>query len=76
LSAAATVDKERASMINALTEQLSAALAEFTGTTRLYELSIGEGEAAGALLVEAFAAEDAVDEVGTRDVIALSTSVA
>lgn len=59
-------------MINALTEQLSAALAEFSGTTRLIELSI-DG-AAEALLVEAFAADDAIDEVGVRDVIALSTS--
>jgi type VI secretion system secreted protein VgrG len=64
-------------MINALTEQLSAALAEFSSTTRLYELTIGEpgrSEAGSALLVEAFAAEDAVDEVGVRDVIALSAS--
>jgi uncharacterized protein involved in type VI secretion and phage assembly len=61
-------------MIHALMEQLSAALAEFSGTTRLYELTIGEGEQAGALLVEAFAAEDVVDEVGARDVVALSTS--
>jgi len=59
-------------MINALTEQLGAALAAFSGTTRLLELSI-DG-AAGALLVEAFAADDAIDEVGVRDVIALSTS--
>jgi uncharacterized protein involved in type VI secretion and phage assembly len=61
-------------MINALMEQLSAALAEFSGTARLYELTIGEGEAAGAMLVEAFAAEDAIDEVGVREVIAVSTS--
>lgn len=59
-------------MINALTEQLSAALVEFSGTTRLLELSI-DG-AADALLVEALAADEAIDEVGVRDVIALSTS--
>jgi Rhs element Vgr protein len=62
-------------MINALTEQLSAALAAFSSTTRLYELTIGEAGRNSALLVEAFAAEDAVDEVGVRDVIALSASV-
>jgi Rhs element Vgr protein len=64
-------------MINALTEQLSAALAAFSSTSRLYELTIGDAgrrDASGALLVEAFAAEDAVDELGARDVIALSTS--
>jgi len=59
-------------MINALTEQLGAALAAFSSTTRLYALTIGELE--DGLLVEAFAAEDAVDEIGARDVIALSTS--
>jgi type VI secretion system secreted protein VgrG len=58
-------------MINALTEQLSAALAAFSGTTRLYELTLGEADS--DLLVEAFAAEDAVDEVGARDVIVLSS---
>src|SRR4051794_20941674 len=64
-------------MINALMEQLAAALAEFSSTTRLYELTIGDpgrGDAAGAMLVEAFAAGDAVAELGARDVIALSTS--
>jgi hypothetical protein len=41
---AGSVDKEHHSvMINALTEQLSAALAEFSSTTRLYELTIGDG---------------------------------
>ena len=59
-------------MIKALTEQLGTALAEFPGTTRLLELSI-DG-AADALLVEAYAAEDAIDAVGVRDVIALSTN--
>jgi type VI secretion system VgrG family protein len=64
-------------MIDALTEQLRAALAEFSSTTRLYALTIGEAGRRGtedALLVEAFAAEDAVDEVGARDVIVLSTT--
>jgi Rhs element Vgr protein len=56
-----------------LIEEVSAALAEFSGTTRLIHLSIGEPDEYG-LLVEAFAAEEAVQEVGLRDVIALSTS--
>jgi len=59
-------------MTNALTEQLGAALAAFSSTTRLYELTIGEADS--NLLVEAFVAEDAVDELGARDLIALSTS--
>lgn len=60
-------------MANALIEEVSAALAEFSGTTRLIDLRIGERDEYG-LLVEAFAAEEAVQEVGLRDVIALSTS--
>lgn len=64
-------------MSAALTEQLSAALAEFSSTTRLYELTIGDGGAgpgSAALLVEAFSARDAVHAIGARDVIVLSTS--
>jgi type VI secretion system secreted protein VgrG len=49
------------------------ALAQFSSTTRLYALSIGDGDADG-LLVEAFAADDAVQGIGARDVIAVSTS--
>ncbi len=60
-------------MIETLTEQLGAALAAFSGATRLYELTIGEDDS--SLLVEAFVADDAVDDVGVRDVIVLSTSV-
>jgi type VI secretion system secreted protein VgrG len=59
-------------MIKSLTEQLGAALAEFSSTSRLYELTIGDAES--SLLVEAFAAEDAVDDIGVRDVIALAAS--
>ena len=59
-------------MINAFTEQLGTALAAFSSTTRLYALTIGAADS--GLLVEAFAAEDAIDELGARDVIALSTS--
>ncbi|MBD8528680.1 MULTISPECIES: type VI secretion system Vgr family protein [unclassified Massilia] len=64
-------------MTIALVRQLTDALAEFSSRSRLYELTIGEGNsgpAAGTLLVEAFAASDAVQEVGYRDVIVLSTS--
>lgn len=60
-------------MANALIEEVSAALAEFSGASRLIDLRIGERDEYG-LLVEAFAAEEAVQEVGLRDVIALSTS--
>ncbi len=55
-----------------LTDQIFAALAEFSSASRLYELKIGESEETG-LLVEAFVADEAVQEVGARDVIALST---
>jgi Rhs element Vgr protein len=58
-------------MATSLTEQLTAALAQFSSDTRLYELTIGDS---GGLLVEAFAADDGVQEIGVRDVIALSTS--
>ncbi len=55
-----------------LTDQIFAALAEFSSASRLYELEIGQSEETG-LLVEAFVADEAVQEVGARDVIALST---
>ncbi|MEX5748310.1 type VI secretion system Vgr family protein [Massilia sp. X63] len=55
-----------------LTDQIFAALAEFRSASRLYRLQIGEDEESG-LLVEAFLADDALQEVGFRDVIALST---
>jgi type VI secretion system VgrG family protein len=72
------LEREISPMINALTEHVTTALAQFSSTTRLYELTIGEGGAelgSGSLLVEAFAADDAVNELGARDVIALCTSV-
>jgi type VI secretion system secreted protein VgrG len=59
-------------MSNALTDQVVAALAEFSGASRLYELTLGDREDS-TLMVEAFVADDAVQEVGTREVIALST---
>ncbi|MES3021095.1 MAG: type VI secretion system tip protein TssI/VgrG [Pseudomonadota bacterium] len=59
-----------------LTDQIKSALAQFSSTTRLYELTLGAAGAdfgAGGLLVEAFAADDQVQGVGGRDVIVLST---
>ncbi|MGX4640734.1 type VI secretion system Vgr family protein [Massilia sp. SYSU DXS3249] len=65
-------------MHTALADQVTAALAEFSSASRLYELTIGEGGTgylSQALLVEAFSASDAIHEIGARDVIVLSTSV-
>ena len=59
-------------MSTALTDDIFAALAEFSSATRLYELKIGDRQAS-PLMVEAFVAEDGIQEIGTRDVIALST---
>ena len=56
-----------------------AALAGFDSATGLYALRIGDGESdlpGGELMVEAFVADDAVQGLGVRDVIALSTSAA
>ena len=64
-------------MTYALTEKITTALAQFSSQTRLYALTIGEGTAdpgPGGLLVEAFAADDALQEIGSRDVIVLSTN--
>lgn len=61
----------------ALTQQITAALAEFSSASRLYSLVIDGGRAGpaqGSLLVEAFAAVDGLQEVGARDLIVLSTS--
>lgn len=65
-------------MHSALLGQVTAALAEFSSVSRLYELSIGESAAGGLsqhLLVEAFSASDTVHGIGARDVIVRSTSV-
>jgi Rhs element Vgr protein len=59
------------------TRTLAQALHAFSSTTRLYELLLGDDSAIPAgtqLLVEAFASDDALDEIGARDVIVLSTS--
>jgi type VI secretion system secreted protein VgrG len=60
-----------------LTEQINSALALFSSETRLYALTVGDVGAdlgAGGLLVEAFASDDAVQGVGGRDVIVVSTN--
>jgi type VI secretion system VgrG family protein len=62
----------------ALIERITAALAQFSSATRLYELTLAQDDnaelGAGGLLVEAFAADDGVQEAGARDVIVLSTN--
>ena len=60
-------------MSSTSTDTIVEALAAFTGATRLYELTIGK-DADSSLLVEAFAADEALQAIGARDVIALSTS--
>ena len=60
-------------------EPLSAALAElsvqFSSATRLYDIRIGDGGVlSDALLVEAFYAEEALQQVPVRDVLVLSPS--
>jgi type VI secretion system secreted protein VgrG len=64
-------------MTIALVRQVTDALAEFASSSRLYAVSIGDdenGSGLDSLLVEAFAASEAVQEIGWRDVIVLSTS--
>ncbi|TWI46743.1 Rhs element Vgr protein [Pseudoduganella flava] len=60
-------------MSSELLTRITTALAQFSSETRLYELKL-ESPADADLLVEAFAADDTVHGIGTRDVIALSTS--
>lgn len=60
-----------------VSEQASAALAEFSSASRLYELTLDDetGTAkASELLVEAFAGSDTVHEIGAHELIVLSTS--
>jgi type VI secretion system secreted protein VgrG len=61
----------------ALTEQAVTSLAQFSSASRLYALTIGDDGtvlSSGELLVEAFAADDGVQDIGARDVIVVSTS--
>jgi uncharacterized protein involved in type VI secretion and phage assembly len=59
-----------------LLSQAYAALAQFTSESRLYEFTLEKDEDYGSsgLLVEAFLADDCLQEIAARDVIALSTS--
>ncbi|MGK5009105.1 type VI secretion system Vgr family protein [Janthinobacterium sp. MDB2-8] len=57
-----------------MTQDIVSAVAAFNGATRLYALSIGDDDQDSGLLVEAFAADELLQEVGARDIIALSTS--
>jgi uncharacterized protein involved in type VI secretion and phage assembly len=59
-----------------LLSQAYAALAQFTSESRLYELTLEKDEdyGSGGLMVEAFLADDCLQEISFRDVIALSTS--
>jgi len=59
-----------------LLSQAYAALAQFASESRLYELALEkDGDyGSGGLLVEAFLADDCLQEIATRDIIALSTS--
>ena len=61
----------------AMSAQITAALAEFSSKTRLYELNLDSDAGRNGTsewLVEAFAADDALQVIAARDVIALSTS--
>jgi Rhs element Vgr protein len=57
-------------------QQVYATLAQFSSASRLYELKLDNDDDLGSsgLLVEAFLADDTLQEVGSREVIALSTS--
>ena len=66
-------------MTSSLTGQVLAALSEYSSRTRLVELKFDDERTAKslpALLVEAFSAEDQLQGIGRRDVIALSTRAA
>nr|WP_244198933.1 type VI secretion system Vgr family protein [Janthinobacterium svalbardensis] len=57
-----------------MTQDIVSAVAAFNGATRLYALSIGDDGQDSGLLVEGFAADEALQTIGARDIIALSTS--
>ncbi|HEX8476710.1 MAG TPA: type VI secretion system tip protein VgrG, partial [Telluria sp.] len=59
-------------MSAAFQEQLTLALRHYTSATRLYDLTVGHDRST-QFLVEAFTAQDAIQEIGVRDVIVLST---
>ncbi|MDN2677375.1 type VI secretion system Vgr family protein [Janthinobacterium sp. SUN033] len=57
-----------------MTQDIVSAVAAFNGATRLYALAIGDDGQDSGLLVEAFAADDRLQELGAREIIALSTN--
>ncbi|MDZ5632704.1 type VI secretion system Vgr family protein [Janthinobacterium sp. GMG1] len=57
-----------------MTQDIVSAVAAFNGATRLYALSIGDDGQDSGLLVEAFAADERLQEVGAREIIVLSTN--
>jgi type VI secretion system secreted protein VgrG len=59
-------------MSAAFQEQLTLALRHYTSATRLYDLTVGHDRST-QFLVEAFTAQDAIQGIGVRDVIVLST---
>jgi type VI secretion system secreted protein VgrG len=66
-------------MTSSLTGQVLTALSEYSSRTRLYELKFDDaraGAALSSLLVEAFSADEQLQAIGTRDVIALSIHAA
>lgn len=61
-------------MNSSLIDKIYATLAQFSAATRLYALTFGRDDAtlASGLMVEAFVADDIVQGIGFRDVIAVS----
>lgn len=62
-------------MSNPITQSIKTVLAQFSSTTRLYELTLSNADVVlppGGLLVEAFFAVDGIQELGVRDVIVLA----
>ncbi len=62
--------------MNITLHQITDALASFTSVSRLYALTLGDADAPGSadLMVEAFAADDQVNAITSRDIIAVSTN--
>lgn len=62
--------------MNVTLEQITDALASFTSVSRLYALTVGDIDSPvlSDMMVEAFAADDRVNDITSRDVIAVSTN--
>jgi hypothetical protein len=57
-------------MSSTLAGQVLAALSEFSSHTRLYELTFPDRRSGAGLLLEAFAADEQLQGISVRDVIA------